>query len=331
VLGHAGTTPTSILPGAKAFHAIRPLTVAEADALWPLLVLRTAVLIVSGAQQAALDPDNGYVTDQSDDEWRMFEQATSVPIDVMTGVVRAELGMATPVAAVAGAPLIAGLDDASVSTLDLSPTSDVFDSAFQPGAWPGPNAEDELARAAVADGASLVSTRFGEPRLTRAPALSQHSPEVVPTGVSLWPARAAAVTAPWAGEVAHVGAVLVLRGDVYELTVTGADVSAAAGHVDVGAPLATAAAGRWMHVGVRPVGAPAAPAFTTAELAPGWLALTRDPSALLGLSATAPAQARDLLARRDDSFAKVQEHYYRDPPQIERGWRHFLMSTSGRV
>ena len=38
----------------------------------------------------------------------------------------------------------------------------------------------------------------------------------------------------------------------------------------------------------------------------------------------------DLLARRDASFARVQEHYYARPPQIERGWRHFLMSTAGR-
>ena len=56
VLGHHGTDPSSILPGVRAFHAIRPLSAAEAEALWPMLVLRTAVLIVSGAQQAALDP-----------------------------------------------------------------------------------------------------------------------------------------------------------------------------------------------------------------------------------------------------------------------------------
>ena len=45
-----------------------------------------AVLIVSGAQQADLDPDNDYLTEQSDAEARMFEQATSLPIDVMTAV-----------------------------------------------------------------------------------------------------------------------------------------------------------------------------------------------------------------------------------------------------
>ena len=98
----------------------------------------------------------------------------------------------------------------------------------------------------------------------------------------------------------------------YELTVTGAD-GTAAGDVEAGAALATVAAGRWFTVGIRPAGAPPAPAFTTAELAPGWLALTRDPAPLLGLAAPEPADRRDLLARRDESFAKVQEHYYAGP------------------
>ncbi|MDT7790849.1 MAG: hypothetical protein QOD59_285, partial [Mycobacterium sp.] len=94
VLGHPGTDPASILPAVRAFHALRPLTAVEVAAVWPLLVLRTAVLLVSGAQQAVLDPDNPYLTDQSGGERRMFEQATSIPLDVMTEVIRADLGLA---------------------------------------------------------------------------------------------------------------------------------------------------------------------------------------------------------------------------------------------
>ena len=111
VLGHPGTDPTSILPGVRAFHAIRPLTPTEAEALWPMLVLRTAVLIVSGAQQAALDPDNAYVTEQTEGEIRMFEQATSVPIDVMTSLIKAELGFGgDPDPVAVDITLIDGLD-----------------------------------------------------------------------------------------------------------------------------------------------------------------------------------------------------------------------------
>ncbi|TPG36120.1 aminotransferase [Mycobacterium hodleri] len=326
VLGHSGATPTSILPGIKAFHAIRPLSVAEAEVIWPLLVLRTAVLIVSGAQQVVLDPDNEYLTNQSDDEIRMFEQATSVPVDLMTAVIRTELGLAGVPNAVGGEPLIPGLDAASVQTIDLSTDSDVFDTAG--GDILAPGLQDSLARVAVDGGATLVVTRFGEPNLTRAPLLSQDSPDVVATGLSLWPAEAVALMAPWSGEVHRSNGEFTLRGVDYEMTVTG---EAAADRVESGAKVTTVAPGEWTIVSIRPAGAPVAPAFTTAELAPGWLALSRDPRPLLGLPELPDAGARDLLARRDQSFARVQEHYYANPPQIERGKRHYLMSTAGRV
>ncbi len=107
------------------------MSAEEAEVLWPVLVLRTAVLIVSGAQQAALDPDNAYVTEQTDGEIRMFEQAASIPVDVMTALIKADLGLADePGEVLIDTPLIGGIDPAVVVTLDLSSQSDAFDSAF---------------------------------------------------------------------------------------------------------------------------------------------------------------------------------------------------------
>jgi 4-aminobutyrate aminotransferase-like enzyme/Ser/Thr protein kinase RdoA (MazF antagonist) len=324
VLGHPGTEPISILPAVRAFHAIRPLTTAEVDALWPMLVLRTAVLIVSGAQQAALDPDNPYLAKQSGGEWRMFEQATSVPVDVMSEVIKDDLGLAAAPAPLAGS--LTDVDPATVVTLDLSTTSDVYDLAFEyDGSLEG-GIEDELARAAVENGARLVVTQYGQARLSRTRRLSQDSPDVVATGVSVWAASTTQFVAPWDGEIEGS----TLRGADYELTLTGVQ-AVASGSVSAGSPLAEGSAGAWVDVGVRPVGAPAAPLFTRAELAPGWLALTRDPRPLLGLPAVEVADASDLLSRRDASFAPVQEFYYSRPPQIERGRRHFMMSTAGRT
>ncbi|MGX9787396.1 aminotransferase [Mycobacterium sp. MMS18-G62] len=324
VLGHPGSDPTSILPAVRAFHAVRPLNTAEMDALWPLLVLRTAVLIVSGAQQAALDPDNPYITEQSDGEWRMFEQATSVPMDVMTEVIRAELGLAAQPEPVGGS--VIDVDPSSVATLDLGTTSDVYDFAFEPDGSLKADVEGELARAAVQNGARLVVTRWGQPRLSRTRKLSQESPEVVATGISLWAASTTKLVAPWDGEIEES----VLRGAHYELTLTGVQAMAS-GSVRAGEALADAPAGCWVGLGVRPVGAPVAPLFARPELAAGWLALSRDPRPLLGVDAVEAAKTGDLLSRRDASFAPVQEFYYRRPPQIERGRRHYLMSTAGRT
>ncbi|PXX08837.1 aminotransferase [Mycolicibacterium moriokaense] len=324
VLGHPGTDPTSILPAVRAFHAIRPLTTVEVDAVWPLLVLRTAVLLVSGAQQAMLDPDNPYLTDQSGGERRMFEQAASIPIDVMTEVIRADLGLASQPGPVTGS--LVDVDPASVVTLDLATTSDVYDFALSDNGSLKVGFEDELARAAVQDGALLVVTQHGQARLSRSLKLSQESPDVVATGISLWAASSTPMVAPWDGDVDGS----TLRGAEYELTLAGVDVQAS-GQVSAGQQLAEAPAGQWVEVGVRPVGAPAAPLFVQSEIAPGWLALTRDPRPLLGLPAVEVPDAGDLLSRRDASFAPVQEFYYREPPQIERGMRHYLMSTAGRT
>ncbi len=329
VLGHPGTGPTSILPAVRAFHALRPLTVAEVDAVWPLLVLRTAVLLVSGAQQAVLDPDNPYLTDQSGAERRMFEQATSIPIDVMTEVIRADLGVAADPRPVAVAVPLVDVDAASVVTLDLATTSAVYDFAFTEDGSLKPDFEDKLATAAVQGGARLVVTQYGQAHLSRSRRLSQESPDVVATGISLWSASSTPLAAPWDGEVI-ADDIVTLQGAQYELILTGAH-SAAAGRVSAGQPLANAPAGQWVQVAVRPVGAPAAPLFTRSEIAPGWLALTRDPRPLLGLPAVEVQDGGDLLSRREASFAPVQEFYYREPPQIERGRRHYLMSTAGRT
>lgn len=318
VLGHAGNGPASILPGVKAFHAVRALQRVEAQALWPLLVLRTAVLIVSGAQQAALDPDNAYVTDQSEEEWRMFAQATAVPMAVMTALILAELGFSAerPDIQIENR-LIAGLEPEAVLTLDLSDTLEHADT---------------LAAAAVRDGAELVLTSFGRPRLNRAPLLSQAGPDTVETGISLWPAATTRVLAPWDGEViGRTDDRITLRGLDFELTLTGVESTTAPGHVHAGEHLGVIGQGGWTRLAVRPSGAPVAPDFTSAELAPGWLALSRDPRTVLGLDPLTDTATRDLLERRDDSFAKVQEHYYCEPPQIERGHRHHLFSTAGRA
>ena len=159
------------------------------------------------------------------------------------------------------------------------------------GAWLEPGLEDRLAQALLAEGYDAVVTRFGEARLTASRVLADHSPATVATGIDLW--TAAPVEFP-AG-----------------LTVTGE--------------------GNRVHVSLPVPGAPAVPPLVRPEYAKGWLALVADPAPLLGLPAATRPGEGDLLKRRAASFAAVQEHYYADPPRIERGWRHHLAATDGRV
>ncbi len=90
------------------------------------------------------------------------------------------------------------------------------------------------------------------------------------------------------------------------------------------------------------------PGLAFPSLKDAWLAMCPEPSAALlslclphvTLTATgasmsalhsAPTADRSALALRRRSVAGVQEHYFVEPPNIERGWQQHLIDTSGRA
>jgi len=341
VLCHDGAEPATTLPAIEAFHAIRPLGPAEIDALWPLVMLRAAVLVVSGLQQSSIDDDNTYAVAGQNQELRIFERAMQIPLDVMTAQIRTALGVARSCDPItADATLIAGLDPRDTVRLDLSVESDAMDA----GAWLEADCEDRLARAALAGGARAVLTEFGQARLTRSVLLSESSPATVATGVQLWPATPLTITAPWAGalEVAETGdgPLLTVIGSAGTLRIRGGlRLSAAAvpgQSVTAGTDLGTIEGPVWIqclrHPDTAAPGDAGVPDFVRPDYAAGWLDRVRDPAVLLGLAPTAQSaeDAATLRQRRSRAFAEVQEHYYDQPPRIERGWREHLIGTDGR-
>ena len=337
VLGHDGAAPASTLVAIEAFHAIRPLGPAEIEALWPLVVLRAAVLVVSGMQQSAIDADNLYANTRQDVELLVFDRATEFPLDVMTNQIRHALGVAEPLEPITGAtPLILGLEPGDVTRLDLSVESDAMDG----GAWLSADCEERLARSAVGAGATLVMTTFGHAQLTRSTTLSETSSPTVATGVRLWPATALTLTAPWPGVV-----VVTATGDSTTLTLTAQagivrvrgevrphGATTAARDVAAGTALGVIEGPVWIQC-LRHPSDVAVPDFVRPEYAAGWLDRVSDPAPLLGLPPTPPLaeDSATLRRRRSQAFAEVQEHYYQNPPRIERGWREHLIGTDGRV
>lgn len=298
-----------VLPAVRAFHAVRPLSEAERAALWPLTVLRAASLMVSGQQQASIDPGNAYAAGNLEREWRVFAAATSVPLAVGTALV-AEATVAAPVR---GRPLVA----VALPEVDLSVAAEAHDR----GAFLDAGAEERLLGPA--------RTRWLEPRLTRT-ALNAHAePATVPRGVDLRSPEPLDLRAPWAGRVERVDGGLALRAADVTLWLTG-DLGEAATSADAVAAgdllgRATAAHVQLSTLPDRP------PAFTVPSLARAWAAVCPDPAPLLGADVAGPAGDDDLLARREAAFAPVQEHYYDAPVQVERGWRQHLFDTDGRA
>ena len=326
LLRHDGCEPAATLPAIRAFHAVRPLSPAEVDALWPLVVMRSAALVVSGIHQSSIDADNDYATSALDHEWRIFQRANDIPIPVMTAQIRYALGVAHRTEPITGR-LLDG-DTGEILVLDLSVDADALDG----GAWLAPDREARLAADALAAGAEAVATVFGQARLTRSATLSSTSPATVATGIELWAAQPLTLMAPWAGTVTVTEGFVTVTGMPGTLELRGSVHAATGTHsAEAGGALATVDGPVWIQL--RRPGAAAVPDFVRPEYAAGWLAQVSDPGPLLGLPSAAGLvdDSAELRQRRERAFAEVQEHYYEHPPRIERGWREHLIGVDGRT
>lgn len=354
MLQHDGDPIAEALSAIAAFDRECPLDNADIAALWPLVVSRAVVLVSSAARVLADDPANGYALVRAPLERRMLERALALSFDDAEILVRAALGrLATAPQVVA--PMIPGLSDAA--EVDLSVRSGPHDA----GAWVREShAERCLIEAWATNG--VVVSRYGENRLT-AHALSVLIPRSLALGIEAVVEAGTPVCAPADGVIVTGGPGSESECFGVELDggatvwVTGAEPAVAPGEsVRAGDLIALAAALAsflgdklgdklgdtrvdtearspamigigWSLAGVR-TPATAAPYATSL-----WRLACPDPSALIGRTPISVEEVspHDLIARRNATFAGVQEHYYEKPPQIERGWRHYLVDTTGRV
>ena len=326
VLHHPGVEPSDVLPAIRAFDAIRPLSDAEVAVLWPLVVVRTAVCVMSSEHQLLIDAENSYASESMADEWAMFDQATSVPVAVMTALVREALGHDSPPPLPVHGSLLA--TSTTAAELDWGWDSDLANS----GAWLEQDARSGAAHDLLNSGAPLVVTAFAQPQLTETLLLSPQSSATIPTGIDLWCGEQTALIAPWDGEVTVSPGRIELRGDSACLIVS-SDVAThvTSGSVKSGTVLVTVPERIHVHVTVARVDAPEIPRWVRPEYARGWLSLVGDPAPLIGANSASEVPAETLVQRRVESLASVQEHYYESPPQIERGWRHYMLDTHGRA
>ncbi|MET0819485.1 MAG: aminotransferase [Aeromicrobium sp.] len=331
VFRHEPHRPLAVLPMVAAFDAEVGLTDDELAALWPLIVLRGATLVVSGAEQLAVDPDNAYAAAALDDEWAMYEVPAAQDAAVMTAAIRLALGRPVDVPASPSGmrPMVRAFADAAPAVVRLGHDSDVL----WDGAWleDGP-AHDERALGDAAAGRSAAITLFGEGRLTRVRANSRDEPTNVALACDLRTTSPVTLTAPFDGTVTHRDGAIVLTGRDHAVVLRTPAEAATGGGVVAGDALATTdRATVWLTV-ADAVADRLPPSFVRSAELPAWSTRVLDPAPLLGMPA-APTSARpdvDLLERRTGAYAPLQNHYYATPPQIERGWREHLIDTAGR-
>jgi 4-aminobutyrate aminotransferase-like enzyme/Ser/Thr protein kinase RdoA (MazF antagonist) len=316
LLPYAGGDLSVLLPAIRAFDAVRPIADDELNALWPLVVLRAASLMVSGRHQASIDEANAYAAGNLDWEWRIFESATAVPLSGMTELVRSAIRTPAARPVVQGGPIIAR----ACAPLDLSTTSPALH---------GGRFLDEEAGLATNKPAYVP---YLQARLTRTTLNSAEAPATVGLGVELFVAGPLEIRAPWPGTVEVHDDVVALRGGHGQtLWLAGTLRDAVAGDVLwTGDRIGYVAEDGTVRVQVsrldrRP------PFFVPAAMAFAWAHVCPDPTPLIDPTAAVDQPIADaLLTRRASSFAPVQEHYFTEPPRIERGWRRHLFDVDGR-
>lgn len=344
ILHHADAEPWTVLPAVIAFDSLRPLGEAELAALWPLVVLRTAVLVVSGAQQVVLDADNSYAAGAMDREWRMFEQASSIPHEVMTGAIRNALGRVPLALADRETALFGPLMQLN-SAREFS--FDVWAPDADGGVWQSPGAAERAARTAATFGP--VVRRAAVAQLNHSRPRSRQSAASIPTWLTVWGAAGRELCAPLDGTLKlargseGAQALWLELSDGSHLELNGVEAMGVDAALSANAAVAVArgdligVAGdelriRWRAGSLEPSFGEI-PDWVRPEVAAGWLAVLLDAAPLIGLppSRADGEAAEAVLARRAAHFAEVQEHYFEHPPQIERGWMNHLLDTNGLV
>ncbi|WP_434518752.1 aminotransferase [Pseudomonas sp. NFX1] len=325
LLHHAEGDPLRILPAVRAYQALNPLNEAELRALWPLVLNRAAVLVLSSEQQLAVEPGNQYIRNNIAHEWEIFDTATAVPFALMEAAILQAADLQPGKPELAGcAPLLPELVGQPVARLDLG----VLSPHCEAGNWEQPGFDQHL----LAAQPTPASTLHGQYRLSQTHIDRPEEPATCALGVELQVPNGTLLQAPEAGTwQRHGDGRGCLHTPQWALWLTGLEDAPVNGQAMAkGQPLGSSHGVLSVQLCLDNTTRP--PFFATPSQAAAWLALCPSPAALLGVDCDAEAlpDAQALLARRDASFARSQKHYYAQPPHVERGWRNYLIDMQGR-
>ncbi len=306
----------------RGFLTAATLTETELSVVWPLIVLRGAVLAVSGWSQLDVDPGNEYARERLEHEWEVFERACAIDDETAYAQLRLAAGMPHR-------PDIeyAPLAGSQPQLLDLGVESAELDR----GAWLEAGIEDRLAQRAL-ETTQAVAAPFGQARLSRVSPRADVPAAARARCIELWTAPGATLVAPYAGELTADGDVLELSDSGVVLRLEGVRALAPAGSVLTGAPIAVAESGAPIRVTRRFAGVEPADPFVEFD---GEYECdgASDPSLLVGVVPVPDPdiELRSERARRDLAMGGASERYYLEPPRIERGWGALLIETRGRA
>lgn len=325
-------------------HAEAPLEPSELDAFWLLVLARAAVCAIHSTRQARLSPENVLIRRALEADWAVLDAVAQVPDAVAIAALRAAGGappcpagatVADRLARAECVPLV-DLGDTDLVPIDLSVGSERF--AF--GEW---QSSRGLAEATSVGSGKVAVGRWGEVRPASG-AQARAAPATLHLGIDVFAPAGTPVRASLDGSVVGVepaGAVELecsLGDAVLHVRLAGIEAGVAQGdRVTAGAVMGYVAGTRRgllpAHVHVQCGVVRGLPGLGRARDHAAWLAVCLDPSPLVGASARAPEPSdhRRQRERRAAVLGAPQRLYFREPPEVVRGWRHLLYDAEGRA
>eukprot|EP01039_Chlorochromonas_danica_P005586 gene5586-6149_t len=346
----------------QGFVSVTPLLDAEVEALWPLIVLRTLSLYLAVEGLLAADPGNEYLREEAQHNRNAALLVTAIPLMVGIGAVKQAAGRHVVIPPLIASPsrVMLNAPAPSLDFVDVSPLS-LF---YQPGEWlDSVDCFKKLRDTLFSSAEGLKATECGSSWFFATKTRALDSPSTItsfslvalPAGTTLslpsdlLSVEEVLITEDWANYpvlqswlISEDYKVVDIHFNEWTLRVAGPSSIVHPWLTTHSAPISSSslkaeivlmqAFRRSSSVGPLPaIGIP--PLFHTATSWPIWRPFVLNASALLTgknlhsleLVRGNGEEVRDvILQQRNTSLARCQEHYYRLPPQIERGYRTFL-------
>ena len=309
LLQRNGGDPFAILPAARAYHALYPLTEAELEALWPLVVIRIALTAATAEHRHAADPESYEAAAEAEERRSLLAKVAEASPALMSAAILDACGIAKTMPVIGR--LLPEIDPDRIRLVDLGMTS----AHFREGNWAEPEIDWKLL-AHVAWETGMGSTRYGEFRLSRTKTNTRSRPENFALHIDVCVPAGTVAAAPFSGRLKAAGPRLVLSGAGLTLHAEGLACELAEDtELAPGDAIGTVAGAEGSVGGLRlrlcrdPELVP--PLFSTAEQAGIWSIVCPSPSALLGIDIDAPQPE--------------------ERARLVRGWREYLYDGAGRL
>ena len=316
----------------KNYHQIAPITIEEADILFSLIRLRSALIVCASARQLDLEPNNEYVRKQAIVDLNTFKGLLPEKNEFATKLFREACGFYKPIEQVMESVTAMLSNEFCIPFVDVSPISDIYDD--------GACIDETLCRINIE---KKLQNGFGYTQYL-SPTIKSFGQNGIESGtillgVCVFVPKDTVVFAPFDLVFnRQIDRKSIFKYGEYYLNIYGIHHQFEENEfIKAGTVIGTVSAESALknfpsHFFVQLDVSGTVPVFCHPSERIGWGLLCKDPSFLLGIDVVKENENTvDLVTRRDSVIQQAQEYYYQKPMNLVRGWKQYLFDENGQM